>query len=48
MVKFLISGLDAPWQRVEDLAWKDKIALKIDARNTYKFAPNGLTIVKVG
>jgi hypothetical protein len=29
------------------LGWKDKIALKVDSRNPYQFAPNGLTVLKI-
>ena len=25
----------------------DKIAMKVDSRNPYRYAPNGLTVVKV-
>ena len=46
-VRFLLPATDTPWQKVEELGWKDKIAMKVDSRNTYKYAPNGLTIVKV-
>jgi hypothetical protein len=46
VVKFLIPGLDTPWQKAEELGWKDRIAM-VDSRNTYQYAPNGLTIVKV-
>ena len=46
-VKFLLPGTDTPWQKVEELGWKDKIALKVDSRNPYRYAPNGLTVTKV-
>ena len=46
-VKFLLPGTDTPWQKVEELGWKDKIAMKVDSRNPYRYAPNGLTVVKV-
>ena len=34
-------------QKAEELGWKDKLAMKVDARNPYRYAPNGLTVVKV-
>lgn len=46
-VKFLLPNTDTPWQKVEELGWKDKIALKVDSRNPYRYAPNGLTVIKV-
>ena len=46
-VKFLIPSLETPWQSPEELAAKDAKALEIDPRNEFKYAPNGLTIVKV-
>lgn len=46
-VKFLLPSTDTPWQKVEELGWKDKIAMKVDSRNPYRYAPNGLTVVKV-
>ncbi len=46
-VKFLIPQLETPWQSAEELGWKDRIAAKVDARDAYKFAPNGLKIVQV-
>ena len=46
-MKFLLPGTDTPWQKVEELGWKDKIAMKVDSRNPYRYAPNGLTVVKV-
>ena len=46
-VKFLLPNTDTPWQKVEELGWKDKIALKVDSRNPYRYAPNGLSVVKV-
>ena len=46
-VKFLLPNTDTPWQKVEELGWKDKIAMKVDSRNPYRYAPNGLTVVKV-
>ena len=47
-VKFLLPNTDTPWQKVEELGWKDKIAMKVDSRNPYRYAPNGLTVIKVG
>ena len=46
-VKFLLPNTETPWQKVEELGWKDKIALKVDSRNPYRYAPNGLSVVKV-
>ena len=46
-IKFLIPNADAPWQKAEELAWKDQVAMKIDARNTYQYAPHGLVLVQV-
>jgi len=45
-IKFLIPNADAPWQKAEELAWKDQVAMKIDARNTYQYAPHGLVLVQ--
>ena len=41
-IKFLIPNLETPWQRAEELGWKDR-----NARDSYQYAPNGLTVVKV-
>ena len=46
-IKFLLANTDAPWQKAEELAWKDHVAMKIDARNSYQYAPNGLVLVQV-
>ena len=46
-IKFLLANTDAPWQKAEELAWKDHMAMKIDARNSYQYAPNGLVLVQV-
>jgi hypothetical protein len=46
-VKFLLPNTDAPWQKAEELAWKDHVAMKIDQRNSYQYAPNGLVLVQV-
>ena len=46
-IKFLLPTTDAPWQNVQELAWKDHVAMKIDARNSYQYAPNGLVLVQV-
>ena len=46
-VKFVIPSLETPWQTAEELGWKDHIAMKVDSKNTYQYAPNGLAIVKV-
>lgn len=45
-IKFLLANTDAPWQKAEELAWKDHVAMKIDARNSYQYAPNGLVLVQ--
>ncbi|XP_040574727.1 uncharacterized protein [Lepeophtheirus salmonis] len=47
LVKFLIPNIETPWQTVEDLNWKDRLALKVDSKNSYQYAPDGLTIVKM-
>jgi len=47
MVRFLLPSTDTPWQKAEELGWKDKIAMKVDSRNPYRYAPNGLTVVKI-
>ncbi len=47
MIRFVIPNLDTPWQKAEDLGWKDRIAMKGDSGNAYQYAPNGLVIVKV-
>jgi hypothetical protein len=47
-VRFLLPNTNTPWQKSEELGWKDKIALKVDSRSPYQFAPNGLTVLKVG
>ena len=46
-IRFLLPNTNTPWQKAEELGWKDKIALKVDSRNPYQFAPNGLTVLKV-
>ena len=46
-IKFLLPNTEAPWQKAEDLAWKDHVAMKVDARNSYQYAPNGLVLVQV-
>ena len=46
-IKFLLANTDAPWQKAEELAWKDHVAMKIDSRNSYQYAPNGLVLVQV-
>ena len=46
-VKFLLPNTEAPWQKAEELAWKDHYAMKVDARNSYQYAPNGLVLVSV-
>ena len=46
-LQFLIPSLETPWQSPEELAAKDAKALEVDPRNEFKYAPNGLTIVKV-
>jgi hypothetical protein len=28
-VRFLLLGTDTPWQKAEELGWKDKLALKV-------------------
>ena len=47
LVRFLLPSTDTPWQKAEELGWKDKIAMKVDSRNPYRYAPNGLSVVKV-
>ena len=47
LIRFLIPSLETPWQRAEDLGWKDRLAMKVDAKNTYQYAPNGLVVMKV-
>jgi len=46
-VRFLLPSTDTPWQKAEELGWKDKLALKVDSRNPYQYAPNGLKLVKM-
>ena len=46
-VQFLLPSTDTPWQKAEELGWKDRIAMKVDSRNPYQYAPNGLTLTKV-
>ena len=46
-IKFLLPNTDAPWQKAEELAWKDAMAMKVDARNSYQYAPNGLVLIQV-
>lgn len=45
-IKFLLANTEAPWQKAEELAWKDHLAMKIDSRNSYQYAPNGLVLVQ--
>jgi hypothetical protein len=47
LIKFLLPNTDTPWQKAEELGWKDHIAMKVDSRNPYQYAPHGLTVVKV-
>jgi hypothetical protein len=47
LIRFLLPNTETPWQKAEELGWKDHIALKVDSRNPYQYAPHGLTIVKV-
>jgi len=47
MIRFLLPSTDTPWQKAEELGLKDKLAMKVDARNPYRYAPNGLTVVKI-
>jgi len=47
LVRFLLPSTDTPWQKSEGLGWKDKIAMKVDSRNPYHYAPFGLTVVKI-
>lgn len=47
LVRFLLPSTDTPWQKTEELGWKDKIAMKVDSRNSYQYAPNGLTVIKL-
>ena len=46
-IRFLLPNTNTPWQKAEELGWKDKIALKVDSRSPYQFAPNGLSVLKV-
>lgn len=46
-VRFLLPATDTPWQKAEELGWKDRLALKVDSRNPYQYAPNGLVLTKV-
>ncbi len=46
-VQFLLPSTDTPWQKAEELGWKDRIAMKVDSRNPYQYAPNGLQLTKV-
>jgi hypothetical protein len=46
-VQFLLPSTDTPWQKAEELGWKDRIAMKVDSRNPYQYAPNGLALTKV-
>ena len=46
-IKFLLPNTAAPWQKAEELAWKDHVAMKVDARNSYQYAPNGLILLQV-
>ena len=46
-IKFLLPNTDAPWQKAEELAWKDRVAMTVDARNSYQYAPNGLVLIQV-
>jgi len=45
-IRFIIPGLDTPWQRSEDLGWKDRTAKAADPR-AYEYAPNGLLVTQV-
>lgn len=45
-IKFLLPNTAAPWQKAEELAWKDHVAMKVDARNSYQYAPNGLILLQ--
>lgn len=47
MIKFLLPNTETPWQKSEELEWKDLLTSKFDSTNPYQYAPNGLTVVKV-
>ena len=46
-IRFLLPNTETPWQKAEVLALKDHEAMKIDSRNSYQYAPNGLVLVQV-
>ena len=46
-IRFLLPNTNTPWQKAEELAWKDRLASKVDSRNAYQYAPNGLSVLKV-
>jgi len=45
-IRFLLPNTETPWQKAEVLALKDHEAMKIDSRNSYQYAPNGLVLVQ--
>jgi len=47
MIRFILPSTDTPWQKAEELGLKDKLAMKVDTRNPYRYAPNGLSVVKI-